>query len=71
MSQTFNGSKWSKCQYIQLLALKVFNLQSGHEIALYYWWKGNKPKNKQSRVMFLVHDTSSYCALQLYKVSFK
>ena len=29
------------------------------------------PKNIQSRVMVLVHDTSSYCALQLYEVSFK
>ena len=27
-------------------------------------------KNIQSRVMVLVHDTSSYCALQLYEVSF-
>ena len=26
--------------------------------------------NIQSRVMVLVHDTSSYCALQLYEVSF-
>ena len=29
------------------------------------------PKILQSRVMVLVHDTSSYCALQLYEVSFK
>ena len=28
-------------------------------------------KNIQSRVMVLVHDTSSYCALQLYEVSSK
>ena len=28
-------------------------------------------KNIQSRVMVLVRDTSSYCALQLYEVSFK
>ena len=27
-------------------------------------------KNIQSRIMVLVHDTSSYCALQLYEVSF-
>ena len=32
--------------------------------------KGNNSKNIQSRVMVLVHDTSSYCALQLYEVSF-
>ena len=29
------------------------------------------PKNIQSRVMVLVHDTSSYCALQLNEFSFK
>ena len=33
--------------------------------------KGNNSKNIQSRVMVLVHDTSSYCALQLYEVSSK
>ena len=32
--------------------------------------KGNNFKNIQSRAMTLVHDTSSYCALQLYEVSF-
>ena len=32
------------------------------------WSKGNNSKNIQSRVMVLVHDTSSYCALQLYEV---
>ena len=31
----------------------------------------NNSKNIQSRVMVLVHDTSSYFALQLYEVSFK
>ena len=29
------------------------------------------PKNIQSRAMVLVHDTSSYCGLQLYKFSSK
>ena len=29
------------------------------------------PKNIQSRVMVLVHDTLSYCAFQLYEVSTK
>ena len=32
--------------------------------------KGNNSKNIQSRVIVLVHDTSSNCALQLYEVSF-
>ena len=29
------------------------------------------PKNIQSRVMVIVHDTSSECALQMYEVSLK
>ena len=33
--------------------------------------KGNNSDNIQSRVMVLVHDASSYCALQLYEVSSK
>ena len=28
----------------------------------------NNPKNIQSRVVVIVHDTSSYCALQLYEI---
>ena len=35
------------------------------------WTKGNNSKNIQSRVMVLVHDTSSECALQKYEVSLK
>ena len=31
----------------------------------------NNSKNVQSRVMVLVRETLSYCALQLYEVSFK
>ena len=49
------------------IALTVVNLQSGHELAL-QMIKGKKLKNFQSRVMVLVHDTSSYCALQVYEV---
>ena len=33
--------------------------------------QSNNSKNIQSRVTVLVHDTLSYCALQLYEVSFK
>ena len=39
-----------------------------NSIAMYS--NGNNSKNIQSRVTVLVHDTSSYCALQLYEVSF-
>ena len=42
----------------------VVNLQSGHEKAL-HMIKGNNSKIIKSRVMVLVHDTSSYCALYL------
>ena len=38
-----------------------------HKIALYY--KGNSLKNIHARVMALVHDMSSECALQMYEVS--
>ena len=48
----------------------VVNLQSGHEIALQLIKGEKNSKNIQSRVMVLMHDTSSYCALQLYENSF-
>ena len=32
---------------------------------------GNCLKNKHARVMFLVHDTSPECVLQMYEVSLK
>ena len=38
-------------------------------IKLCYKW--NNLKNKHARVMVLVHDTSSECALQMYEVSLK
>ena len=34
-------------------------------------YEGNNLKNKHARVMVLVHDTSSDCALQMYEVSLK
>ena len=49
----------------------MFNLQSGHKIAFSYVIKGNNLKNIHARVMVLVHDTSSQCALQIYEVSLK
>ena len=47
----------------------VVNLQSGHEIALQYDQREITP-NISKAVMVLVHHTSSYCALQMYEVSF-
>ena len=37
----------------------------------YLCYKGDNLKNIYARVMVLVHDTSSRCALQMYKVSLK
>ena len=34
-------------------------------------YKGNNLINKRARVMILVHDTSSECALQMYEMSLK
>ena len=34
-------------------------------------YKGGNLKNTHARVMVLVHDTSSQCALQMYEVSLK
>ena len=34
-------------------------------------YKGNNLKNEHARVMALVHDMLSECALQMYEVSFK
>ena len=36
-----------------------------------YVFKGDNLKNTHARVMVLVHDTSSRCALQTYEVSLK
>ena len=39
--------------------------------SIYLGYKGNNLKNTHARVMVLVHDTSSQCALQMYEVSLK
>ena len=38
---------------------------------IYLGNKGDNLKNIYARVMVLVHDTSSQCALQMYEVSLK
>ena len=38
---------------------------------IYLCYKGGNLKNIHARVMVLVHDTSSQCALQMYEVSLK
>ena len=37
----------------------------------YLCYKGDNLKNTHARVMVLVHDMSSQCALQMYEVSLK
>ena len=37
----------------------------------YFCYKGDNLKNTHARVMILVHDTSSQCALQMYEVALK
>ena len=38
---------------------------------IYLRYKGDNLKNIYARVMVLVHDTSSQCAIQMYEVSLK
>ena len=38
---------------------------------IYLCYKGNNLKNKHARVMVLVQDTLSECALQMFEVSLK
>ena len=38
---------------------------------IYLSYKGDNLKNTHARVMVLVHDTSSQCALQMYEVLLK
>ena len=49
----------------------MFNLQSGQNALIYVTNKGNNLINKRARVIILVHDTSSKCALQMYEMSLK
>ena len=53
---------------ILLMQLTIFPYTDGQKKR---YNQSNNSKNIQSRVMVLLHDTSSYCALQLYEVSFK
>ena len=48
-----------------------FRVQNVSKYMYNYQSKGNNFKNKQSRVMVLIFNTSSYCALQMYEFSSK
>ena len=49
----------------------LYNLMKFHFNSFNGCQVTERTQNIQSRVMVLVQDTSSYCALQLYEVSFK
>ena len=48
-----------------------FNSVQIRQKCIWLCYKGNNLKNKHARVIVLVHDTSSECALQMYDVSLK
>ena len=52
-------------------SLNSFQLTEWTQNCIYLRSKVKKLKNIQDRVMVLVHDTSSECALQMYEVSSK
>ena len=54
----------------QLNSFNNVNLQTDKNCIL-LCYKGNHLKNIYARVMVLVHDMSSECALQMYEVSLK
>ena len=72
-----NMGHHNKCQHkrLELFFTKKqmyppFRNQTNYKIA-FSCYKGNNLKNKHARVMVLVHETSSECALQMYEVSLK
>ena len=55
--------RWNICNSYQVIERTWF--------CDYLCYKGNNLKNTHARVMVLVHDTSSQCALQIYEVLLK
>ena len=51
--------------------LPLLGIKKNHKIAFSYVTQEIILKNTQARVMVLVHDTSSECALHMYEVSLK
>ena len=52
-------------------SLNSFQLREWTQDCIYSCSKGNYLKNIQARVLVLVHDMWSQCALQMYEVSSK
>ena len=59
------------CMKFQPNSLNSVQVTERTRNCIYLCYKGNNLKNKHARVMGLVHDTSSQCALQMYEVSLK
>ena len=60
-----------KCMKFQPNGLNSVQLTERTRNCNYLLYKGDNMKNTHARVMVLVHDTSSQCALQMYEVSLK
>ena len=60
-----------KCMKFQPNSFKSIQLTERTRNCIYLHYKGNNLKNIYARVMVLMHDTSSQCALQMYEVSLK
>ena len=59
------------CMKFQPNSFNSVQLTEQTQNCIYLCYKGNNLKNIHERVMVLVHDTSSQCALQMYEVSLK
>ena len=60
-----------KCIKFQPNSFKSVQLTERTRNSIYLCYKGDDLKNIYARVMVLVHDSSSQCALQMYEVSLK
>ena len=60
-----------KCMKFQPNSFNSVQLTERTRNCIYLHYKGDNLKNIYAIVMFLVHDTSSQCSLQMYEVSLK
>ena len=60
-----------KCMKFQPNSFNSVQLTERTRNCIYLRYKGDFLKNIYARVMVLVHDTSSQCALQMYEASLK
>ena len=59
------------CMKFQPNSFNSVQITERTQNCIYLRYKGDNLKNTHARVMVLVHDTSSQCALQMYEVSLK